>query len=122
MPLLRTLAAPHSRQLYYGGPQRSMVVRGRLMQAGMALLVVFVLGTAGYWLIGHGNWAVMECAYMVLITITTVGYAEVLPVSATDAGRLFTMILLVSGMGTSVYFLSAFTAFIVEGDLRDALW
>jgi voltage-gated potassium channel len=120
--LLRTQSHPHFRQLYYGGPQRSTVVRGRLFQAGLALLVVFVLGTGGYWLIGHGDWSIMECSYMVLITITTVGYAEVLPVSATDAGRLFTMILLVSGMGTSVYFLSALTAFIVEGDLRDALW
>lgn len=120
--MLRTFGSEHIRQLYYGGPQRSTVVRGRLMQAGVALMVVFVLGTGGYWLIGHGAWSVMECAYMVLITITTVGYAEVLPVSATDAGRLFTMILLVSGMGTSVYFLSALTAFIVEGDLRDVLW
>lgn len=122
MTFLSTSSGKRVRQLYYGGPQRSTLVRGRLMQAGLALLVVFLLGTAGYWLIGHGNWAVMECAYMVLITITTVGYAEVLPVSATDAGRLFTMLLLVSGMGTSVYFLSALTAFIVEGDLRDALW
>lgn len=120
--ILRTRSQQHSRQLYYGGPQRSSVVRGRLLQAGMAVLVVFLLGTSGYWLLGHGQWSVMECAYMVLITITTVGYAEVLPVSATDAGRLFTMILLVSGMGTSVYFLSALTAFIVEGDLRDVLW
>ncbi|MBW2529412.1 MAG: potassium channel protein [Deltaproteobacteria bacterium] len=122
MSFLPTFGSQHIRQLYYGGPQRSTVVRGRLLQAGIALLVVFLLGTGGYWLIGHGDWSVMECAYMVLITITTVGYAEVLPVSATDAGRLFTMILLVSGMGTSVYFLSALTAFIVEGDLRDALW
>jgi voltage-gated potassium channel len=51
-----------------------------------------------------------------------VGYEEVLPVSSSDAGRLFTMVLLVCGMGVSLYFLSALTAFIVEGDLRVALW
>jgi voltage-gated potassium channel len=59
---------------------------------------------------------------MVLITVTTVGYGEVLPISEVPEGRLFTMALLVSGMGVSFYFLSSLTAFIIEGDLREALW
>ncbi len=59
---------------------------------------------------------------MVLITITTVGYAEILPVAQADGGRLFSMALLISGIGVSVYFLSALTAFVVEGDLGEVLW
>ena len=97
-------------------------VRARLILAGLSLVVVFAVGTAGYYVIGDGDWSLENCAYMVLITITTVGYAEVLPIHATGQGRLFTMMLLVTGMGVSFYFLSSLTAFIIEGDLREALW
>ena len=116
---LRSNRTDSRRLHYHDAPHQGRVVRGRVLQAGLALLVVFVFGVGGYWLIGQGAWSFGDCAYMVLITITTVGYAEVLPVSASDAGRLFTMVLLVSGMGVSLYFLSALTAFIVEGDLRE---
>jgi voltage-gated potassium channel len=59
---------------------------------------------------------------MVLITLTTVGYEEVLPLAQEPGGRAFTMLLLVGGMGVSFYFLSSLTAFIIEGDLREVLW
>jgi len=98
------------------------VVRNRLVYAGLSLILVTIFGTAGYYIIGDGQWLLEDCAYMVLITITSVGYGEVLPVSDTEQGRIFTMMLLICGMGVSFYFLSALTAFIIEGDLREALW
>jgi voltage-gated potassium channel len=97
-------------------------VRNRLGFAGAALVVVCALGTAGYYVIGGGEWLLEDCLYMVLITITSVGYGEVLPLVSTESGRVFTMALLLAGMGVSFYFLSALTAFIIEGDLREALW
>jgi voltage-gated potassium channel len=97
-------------------------VRNRLIGAGLAMLLVYGVGVLGYWLLGRGVWSVEDCAYMVMITITTVGYEEVLPISLVEWGRPFTMVLLVCGMGVSVYFLSSLTAFIIEGDLREALW
>ncbi len=109
-------------RLFYGHAPGDAVFRRRLVVAGFAIIAVFVVGTVGYYLIGGGKWSLEDCAYMVLITITTVGYAEVLPVSTAGEGRLFTMALLVGGMGVSFYFLSALTAFIIEGDLREALW
>ena len=98
------------------------IVRRRLLFAGLSVLAVVVFGTCGFWLIGGGHWRVTDCLYFVLITVTSVGYAEVLPIGEFPGGRLFTMVLLVSGMGVSFYFLSALTAFIVEGDLRAVLW
>ena len=98
------------------------VVRRRLALAGLSLFIVFVLGTGGYFAIGGGDWSLEDCAYMVLITITSVGYGEVLPLADSHSGRIFTMLLLLAGMGVSFYFLSALTAFIIEGDLREALW
>ena len=117
------LGRPSIKSLYYGAAVRERsTVRNRLLGAGLALLLVFGLGTCGYWLLGRGVWSVEDCAYMVLITITSVGYEEVLPVSLVQWGRPFTMLLIVTGMGVSVYFLSSLTAFIIEGDLREALW
>lgn len=97
-------------------------VRRRLLFAGLSVLAVVGTGVVGLWLIGAGKWPWADCAYMVLITITTVGYGEVLPVSEVAGGRVFTACLLVSGMGVSLYFLSSLTAFIIEGDLQQALW
>lgn len=110
-------------RLYYQPSQSDeSVVRKRLVMAGLSLFVVFILGTAGYWSMGRGAWSFEDCAYMVLITITSVGYGEVIPVHDVPEGRVFTMALLITGMGVSFYFLSALTAFIIEGDLREALW
>ena len=78
-------------RLFYGHALGEAVFRRRLVAAGLALVAVFVAGTVGYYLIGAGKWSLEDCPYMVLITITTVGYGEVLPVSTAGDGRLFTM-------------------------------
>ncbi|MCP4498862.1 MAG: potassium channel protein [Deltaproteobacteria bacterium] len=82
------------------------------------LLFVFVAGTFGFWILGwsHGKaWSVIDCAYMTSITLTTVGFGDVLGVSATVEGKVYTMFLIVSGMGATIYSVSQLTAFIVEG-------
>lgn len=110
-------------RLHYSGHVADEVqVRSRLAFAGLALVIVCAIGTGGYYSIGQGQWSLEDCLYMVLITITSVGYGEVLPVASQEGARTFTMLLLVGGMGVSFYFLSALTAFIIEGDLREALW
>lgn len=95
-----------------------------LRRAGVpasALVLVFLAGTTGYWILGqtHGrDWSLLDCAYMTSITLTTVGYADVLGAGELVAGRLYTMGLAVVGLGTTLYSLSALTAFTVEGHLR----
>ncbi len=56
---------------------------------------------------------------MVIITLASVGYGEVHPL--TPNGRIFTMFLILGGTGILVYAVSSFTAFIVEGNLTDVL-
>ena len=109
-------------RIHYPAGSDQEVVRRRLVFAGLAVIVVVLAGIFGYWLLGGGVWSLVDCAYMVVITITSVGYAEVLPVSELAGGRAFTMVLLITGMGVSFYFLSALTAFIIEGDLQEAIW
>ena len=103
-------------------PVTKTLTASRLWGAGLSMLSVYVVGVLGYWLIGEGRWALEDCLYMVVITITTVGYGEVIPISESPYGVWFTMGLLISGLGVSAYFLSALTAYILEGDLREAIW
>jgi voltage-gated potassium channel len=83
-----------------------------------ALIMVLVVGTAGYMIIE--DWSLLDAAYMASITITTVGYSEVRPLSET--GRVFTIGLMFFGVGTAFYILTAFVAAIIEGDLRQVFW
>lgn len=91
---------------------------------GLALLVVVVLGGGGgYYLIGGGRWTFGDCLYMTVISVTTVGYGEVLrDMDRVAYARGFTMVLLLLGTGSIVYFASTVTAFIIEGDLRSVLF
>ncbi len=95
----------------------------RLAYAAMAFVVVVIGGGIGYYLIGDGRWSLGDCLYMTVITVTTVGYAEVLQgMDATHYARLFTVVLLIFGTGSIVFFASTITAFIIEGDLRNYLF
>ncbi len=86
----------------------------RPLQIAVVLTVgVFVSATVGYmWIEG---WSLLDSVWMVLITFTTIGYGEVHPLS--DAGRLFTMGVIVTGVGIGAYAASAFTQLLVEGRL-----
>jgi voltage-gated potassium channel len=85
----------------------------------LALLLLFLSGTVGYWLLGRWHstpFSLGDCAFMTIITLTTVGYGEIVPLTTTET-RVFTGALLVVGGGISVWSVSAVTAFIVEGHL-----
>ena len=65
----------------------------------MALTGVIVIGTIGYCIIEGVAWA--DAAYMVIITVSTVGFSEVFPLS--DFGKLWTGLLITFGVGTAFY-------------------
>ncbi len=68
----------------------------RLKVCGLSILAVLTAGVMGYHFIEGWPW--LECLYMTIITITTVGFGEIQPLS--DAGRAFTILLIVVGVGT----------------------
>ncbi len=97
-------------------------LKKRLLAGFLFLIATVFGGAAGYYTIGGGQWSFMDCLYMTVITVTTVGYGETLAgMDKMDAARDFTMLLLVFGTGSIVFFASMITAFVVEGDLRDVL-
>lgn len=93
------------------------VMLRRLQLALVLLAIIFVLGITGYVLIE--GWSFFDSLYMTVITIATVGYEEVKPL--TTHGRIFTIFLIVFGMGILLFFMSTFTAFLVEGELSEIL-
>lgn len=101
-------------------PRRYLV--RRLLSAFGFLCLVVLIGTVVYHQLGRGEWGLVDCLYMTVITIASVGFGEVLPgFDAVPGARLFTIGLIILGSGTVVYFVSTLTAFIVEGDLLGVL-
>jgi voltage-gated potassium channel len=83
----------------------------------VALLIaaVMVVGTAGYMLIEGWGW--FDAFYMTAITITTVGYLEVHEMST--AGRLFTVFVLFTGVGSFFYAFTLFMTLLTGGTLLE---
>jgi voltage-gated potassium channel len=85
---------------------------------GIGLLAaIIVAGVTGYMLVER--WSFIDSLYMTVITITTAGYLEVHPMST--AGRIFTIILLIGGVGGALYTLTGIIQFILEGDI-ESIW
>ena len=71
----------------------------RLVFALILLAIVIISGTAGYALIER--WGMLDSLYMTVITIASVGYMEVNPLSPN--GRVFTIFLIIFGMGVLLF-------------------
>ena len=91
----------------------------RLTGASVALVVIVGLGTFGYWSLTGRRYPLLDCVYMTVITITTVGFGEIIDLSHNPSGRILTMLIAVGGLGILTYMLSTFTAFILEGELTE---
>ena len=78
------------------------------------LSVVTAGGTAGYMTIE--GWSAWDALYMTVTTVATVGFREVHPLSR--AGQGFTLLLIVSGVGTAFYTATLLATAIVEGGLH----
>ncbi|MCX7819782.1 MAG: NAD-binding protein [Kiritimatiellae bacterium] len=85
-------------------------------------LGVLVAGTLGYRRLSAGAASWLDCLYMTVITVTTIGYGEVLDPAVYGPGlRVFNMLIAATGIGIITYTLSSVTSFAVDGELR-ALW
>jgi voltage-gated potassium channel len=87
----------------------------RLYYAALLLLTVVCIGVAGYMLIE--GYRFFDAFYMTIITIGTVGFMEVQPLS--DPGRLFTAFLIITGFGTFAYAITSVTGYVIDGEFRD---
>jgi voltage-gated potassium channel len=83
----------------------------RLLWGICALASIVIIGVIGYMVIE--GWPFIDALYMTIITITTVGFAEVHPLSA--AGKIFSIFLIIGGVGGALYTLTAMVQYILEG-------
>lgn len=82
-----------------------------------AILIVVLLGSFGYVYIEGYTW--VEALYMTVITISTVGFGEVKPL--TPNGMIFTSFLIISSISAFAYSISALTTYFVDGEYRNTI-
>jgi voltage-gated potassium channel len=90
-------------------------LRKRLLLSAGLIIFILTFGTGGYMLLERWNFS--DSLYMTVITLTTVGYKEVHDLS--PLGKMFTIVLIIGGVGTVFYTLSTGAKFILEGELQE---
>ena len=88
-----------------------------LVTSLVLLFGVLLVGVLGY--MGLEGWSFLDALWMVVISLTTIGYGEVHPLSA--SGRVFTIVLIMGGVSVGAYAIGAATRAILEGDLAAEL-
>ncbi|HSM48171.1 MAG TPA: potassium channel protein [Draconibacterium sp.] len=79
------------------------------------LFTLIIVGTVGYYVIE--GWEIIDCLYMTIITITTVGFKEVSPLS--QGGKIFTMGLIITSLSSLAYVGANLARFVFDGDLAN---
>ena len=84
-------------------------------------VAVLVIGSAGFWIVSDYKASLLDCVYMTFITVATIGFGETIDLTHSPGGRVFLMVIASVGIATVTYATSKLTAFILEGDLNEAL-
>ncbi len=83
-----------------------------------ALVLVHVVGTIGYRIIGGPQYSMVDCFYMTFITVATIGYGEIVDLTHSEVGRLFTVFIAATGMAIVYYMMAKMTTSLVAGELN----
>ncbi len=89
------------------------IAKSRLTRGGLALAIVFLVGSTGFVLIE--GWNYFDAVYMTVVTMTTVGYEEVRPLS--PLGRFFNLFVMLAGVGLMFYILTVTVQTVVEDEI-----
>jgi voltage-gated potassium channel len=87
----------------------------RLLLSLAAFASLVAVGTVSYFVLGTGRWTFADCAYMTVITISTVGFFELGHMRDVPGARAVTVGLIVGGVGVLAYMQSNLTALLIEG-------
>lgn len=81
----------------------------------IVMLLLWLIGTIGYVVIE--DYSFFDAFYMTVITVATVGYEEVHPLS--NDGKVFTTFLIITSFGTFAYAVSSITRFVLDGEFNE---
>lgn len=98
-----------------------MSIKRRLQYLVVAIFFVIIVGSTGYYIMFGGKQKFMDCLYMTVISITSVGYGEIFEIRGHIMAEIFTMLLITFGMGIILYAFGTLTALILEGELTGIL-
>jgi len=84
----------------------------------ITIAIIIIIGTVGFKIIGGSKTSFLDALYMTAITITTVGYGDVIGLDDKPIGKLFTIIFVFVGAGTVAYLFTTLAAYIIEGELK----
>ncbi|MBU1219473.1 potassium channel protein [Myxococcota bacterium] len=101
------------------------LLKKRLYNSLLVFVLLVIFGSMGFYLLGQlympghfpsfKGWSLVDCIYMMMITVTTTGYGEILQGMELPVIRIYTTILLVFGLAVYVNIVSSMTTFFVEG-------
>ncbi len=100
-----------------GGIGRPLEPRQQLTYALVFLVLVIAGGTVGY--MGIENWGFLDSFYMTIVTLSTVGYGEVYPLSY--SGKILSILLIVTGVGGAAYAVGTAGRIMVDERIRTVL-
>lgn len=96
-----------------------MDYKNNIIIVSILIIILLTIGTIGYMMIEQdnpeGKWEILDAIYMTVITLTTVGYSDM---GMSSHGRVFTLFLIIGGLGVFTYSVSVATAFLIEGQLQ----
>jgi voltage-gated potassium channel len=90
----------------------------KIFTGSLILILILIFGTSGYMLLEKAGFT--DALFMTVISITTVGFKEVFPLS--HASKFFTILLIFGGVGLFLYIVSMITEVMVGGGLQTFLW
>jgi len=80
----------------------------------LLILILILIGVSGFRLIEE--WSFLDCLYMTVITIFTVGFKEVKELS--PSGQIFTIFIILGGVGTAIFAFTKIAEIVFEGDIK----
>jgi voltage-gated potassium channel len=98
-----------------------MQSRKRIIASLLIFAVVFLIGVAGFKLLGGPEWSLLDSVYMTVITVATIGYGEIHDLSGNLPARIFATFFILISLGTIAFAVTSITAFVVEGELKNLL-
>jgi voltage-gated potassium channel len=91
----------------------------RMVASVGAMVLVALTGATLYFLLGRGRWTFGDCAYMAVITISTVGFGELDRLAEVRGARVVTVGLIGAGLSVIAYFQANLTTILLEGSFAE---
>ncbi|MCD4746877.1 MAG: potassium channel protein [Bacteroidales bacterium] len=88
--------------------------KSKIYFAFILIFLIIIIGVTGYRLIE--GFSFIDSVYMTVITVATVGFREIKELS--DPGKIFTVLLIITSLGTFAYAVSVITSHLIEGQFK----